>query len=234
MGFPDRIERTMELAHPPGKVWAALTTAEGLAAWFGEEADIDLRPGGAARMKWANGYSVEMRVERVEEPAVFGFTWQIEELPDDDPRRTYVEFTLEPAGAGTRLTVVETGFAQLHEDTYRKVYDFQPDIEAVAEQVFTALADPSRRAILAALASGGPATATDLAARLPITRQAIAKHLALLTDAGLVTAESGERRRVRYRLRSAPMKVAQQFLAALARDWDSPLNALKEHLDRGA
>jgi len=52
------------------------------------------------------------------------------------------------------------------------------DIEAVAEQVFAALADPSRRAILAALASGGPVTATDLAARLPITRQAIAKHLA--------------------------------------------------------
>src|ERR1700745_1218010 len=109
-----------------------------------------------------------------------------------------------------------------------------PDAEAIAEQVFISLADPSRRAILAALASGGPATATDLAARLPITRQAIAKHLALLTEAGLVTAEPGERRRVRYRLRSAPMKVAQQFLAALARDWDSPLDALKEHLDRGA
>ena len=123
MGFPDRIERTMELAHPPAKVWAALTTAEGLAAWFGEEAAIDLRPGGAAWMRWANGYSVEMRVERVEEPMVFGFTWQIEELPEEDPRRTYVEFTLEPAGAGTRLTVVETGFAQLPEDAYRKVYD---------------------------------------------------------------------------------------------------------------
>ena len=173
-----------------------------------------------------------------------------------------------------------------------------PDIEAIAEQVFTALADPTRRTILAALASGGPATATDLAAhlpitrqaiakhlallaevglvtaepgerrrvryrlrsapmqaaqqflaalaaggpatatdlaaRLPITRQAIAKHLALLAEAGLVTAEPGERRRVRYRLRSAPMQVAQQFLAALARDWDSPLGALKEHLDRGA
>src|SRR4051794_1134402 len=109
-----------------------------------------------------------------------------------------------------------------------------PDVEAIAEQVFTALADPSRRTILAALAAGGPATATDLAGRLPITRQAIAKHLALLADAGLVTAEPGERRRVRYRLRSAPMQVAQQFLAALARDWDSPLDALKEHLDRGA
>jgi DNA-binding transcriptional ArsR family regulator len=107
----------------------------------------------------------------------------------------------------------------------------RPDVEAVAEEVFTALADPSRRGILAALAASGPATATDLASRLPITRQAIAKHLALLAEAGLVAAEPGERRRVRYRLRSAPMQVAQQFLAALARDWDRQLDALKDHLN---
>jgi DNA-binding transcriptional ArsR family regulator len=107
----------------------------------------------------------------------------------------------------------------------------KPDLEAVAQEVFAALADPSRRAILSSLAAGGPATATDLAARLPITRQAIAKHLALLAEAGLVVAEPGERRRVRYRLDSAPMKVAQQFLAALARDWDGPLAALQRHLE---
>jgi DNA-binding transcriptional ArsR family regulator len=109
-----------------------------------------------------------------------------------------------------------------------------PDIEPIAEKVFSALADPTRRAILAALAAEGPATATDLADRLPVTRQAIAKHLALLAQAGLVTAEQGERRRVRYRLRSAPMQVAQQFLAALARDWDRPLEALTKHLDTSA
>ena len=105
------------------------------------------------------------------------------------------------------------------------------EMETVAERVFAALADPTRRSILARLAASGPATATDLAARLPVSRQAIAKHLALLGDAGLVTAEPGERRRVRYRLNSAPMQLAQQFLAALARDWDGPLGALKQHLD---
>jgi DNA-binding transcriptional ArsR family regulator len=52
------------------------------------------------------------------------------------------------------------------------------DPEAVAAAVFTALADPTRRGILAALAAHGPATATDLADRLPVSRQAIAKHLA--------------------------------------------------------
>jgi uncharacterized protein YndB with AHSA1/START domain len=64
-----------------------------------------------------------IRVERVEEPIAFGFTWQISGLPEGDPRRTYVEFTLESAGPGTRLTVVESGFAQLPEEAYRKAYD---------------------------------------------------------------------------------------------------------------
>jgi uncharacterized protein YndB with AHSA1/START domain len=123
MGFPDRIERTLEVAHPPATVWAALTTAEGLGSWFGNEARIDLRPGGAAQLAWDGGPTVDLHVERVEEPTVFGFTWHIFGLPEDDPRRTYVEFTLEPVGAGTRLRVVETGFAQLPEDAYRKAYD---------------------------------------------------------------------------------------------------------------
>jgi uncharacterized protein YndB with AHSA1/START domain len=54
---------------------------------------------------------------------VFGYTWHIAGLPDEDPRRTYVEFTLERTGAGTRLTVVESGFAQLPEDAHRAAYE---------------------------------------------------------------------------------------------------------------
>ena len=61
-----------------------------------------------------------------------------------------------------------------------------------------------------------------------------ADQIALMRAAGLVVAEPGERRRIRYRLRSAPVQVAQQFLAALARDWDGPLEALTAHLDRSA
>jgi uncharacterized protein YndB with AHSA1/START domain len=123
MGFPDRIERTVEVAHPPDAVWAALTTAEGLGTWFGNEATIDLRPGGSARVSWTDGPTAHLRVERVEEPSVFGFTWHIHGLPEEDPRRTYVEFTLEPVGGGTRLTVVETGFAQLPPDAHRTAFD---------------------------------------------------------------------------------------------------------------
>jgi uncharacterized protein YndB with AHSA1/START domain len=123
MAFPDRIERSMELAHPPEQVWAAITTPEGLSAWFGDKATIDLRPGGGAEMTFRSGLTVDMRVERVEEPTVFGFTWRLPDLPEDDPRRTYVEFTLEADGAGTRLRVVETGFAQLPDDSRRTTYD---------------------------------------------------------------------------------------------------------------
>ena len=74
-------------------------------------------------MTFRSGLTVDMRVERVEEPTVFGFTWRLPDLPEDDPRRTYVEFTLEADGAGTRLRVVETGFAQLPDDSRRTTYD---------------------------------------------------------------------------------------------------------------
>jgi uncharacterized protein YndB with AHSA1/START domain len=123
MAFPDRIERVVEIAKPPAAVWTALTTAEGLAAWFGDKATVDLRPGGSIHMSWDQSDDVaDMRIERIEEPSVFGFTWHVYGLPEDDPRRTYVEFTLEPAGAGTRLSVVESGFAQLPEDLHEKAH----------------------------------------------------------------------------------------------------------------
>ena len=108
-------------------MWAALTTAEGLGTWFCDAATIDLRPGGAAEMTWTSGDKASLRIERVEEPTVFGFTWGINGLPDDDPRRTYVEFTLVPTDNGTRLTVVESGFAQLPEDSYHRALDGNTD-----------------------------------------------------------------------------------------------------------
>jgi uncharacterized protein YndB with AHSA1/START domain len=127
MAFPDRIERTVRLARPPREVWPALTTPDGLGTWFGERATIDLRPGGAASMTFAGGMTVEMRIERVEEPNVFAYTWRLPDLPEDDPRRTYVEFILEPDGDGTVLRVTETGFAQLPLDTRTETYESHRD-----------------------------------------------------------------------------------------------------------
>jgi len=118
MGFPDSIERTVRIERPVDDVWAAITTADGLAAWFGQRAEIDLRVGGLATLTWDEGHVAHLRIERIEPPAVFGYTWGIYGLPDGDPRRTYVEFTLVPDGAATTLTVVESGFAQLEPDRH--------------------------------------------------------------------------------------------------------------------
>jgi uncharacterized protein YndB with AHSA1/START domain len=67
MAFPDRIERTVEIARPPAKVWAAPTTAEGLSAWFGQEAAIGLRPGSSAWMKGYSGHTACSRPSKRED-----------------------------------------------------------------------------------------------------------------------------------------------------------------------
>jgi uncharacterized protein YndB with AHSA1/START domain len=122
MTFPDRIERTIQLAHPPERVWAALTTAEGLGTWFGQRAEIDLRVGGQAKLSWDSGDTATLTIKRLDPPRVFGYTWAIYGLPEGDPRRTYVEFTLESTSTGTTLTMVESGFAQLPDAEHEKAF----------------------------------------------------------------------------------------------------------------
>ncbi len=113
MGFPDRIERTVRIERPLEQVWDAITTAQGLGTWFGNRAEVDLRVGGQATLTWDGGHVAQLRIERLEPKTVFAYTWGINGLPEQDQRRTYVEFTLEPQDAATTVTVVESGFAQL-------------------------------------------------------------------------------------------------------------------------
>ncbi|MFC7587236.1 metalloregulator ArsR/SmtB family transcription factor [Nonomuraea antimicrobica] len=97
--------------------------------------------------------------------------------------------------------------------------------------MFTALTDPTRRSLLEELARAGPATVTDLARRLPISRQAVAKHLGQLAEAGLISAGAPDGRRHPYRLEPAAVRAAQVWLARLANRWDDRLAALERTLD---
>lgn len=106
-----------------------------------------------------------------------------------------------------------------------------PDVEGQAVAVFAALTDPTRRALLEELARAGPATVTDLARRLPISRQAIAKHLGQLSEAGLISSGEPAGRRHPYRLEPAAIRTAQVWLARLANRWDDRLAALEGALD---
>ena len=101
----------------------------------------------------------------------------------------------------------------------------------MSDLVFAALADPTRRAVLQAVADDGPASATALAARFPVTRQAVAKHLAALEEAGLVRPERAGRE-VRWSVDPAPLTEASAWLAAIGDRWDRRLAALQRHLTR--
>ena len=96
--------------------------------------------------------------------------------------------------------------------------------------VFGALADANRRHLLQALARE-EATATELAAGLPVTRQAVAKHLAALRDAGLVEARRAGRE-TRDRLTPEPLGEAVEWLTAVGVAWDDRLERLQRHLRR--
>jgi DNA-binding transcriptional ArsR family regulator len=98
-----------------------------------------------------------------------------------------------------------------------------------SSDVFAALADPSRRFVLETLAARGSATATELAAELPVTRQAVAKHLAILGEAGLVEAARAGRE-ARYRLTPAPLGEAVEWIERVGTRWDERLAALHRHL----
>jgi DNA-binding transcriptional ArsR family regulator len=99
-----------------------------------------------------------------------------------------------------------------------------------AGAVFGALAEPMRRQLLQTIAQH-PATATELASELPISRQAVTKHLNSLSDAGLVHRERSGRD-IRYRLRPAPLGEAMSWMAQVGGQWDERLSRLSGTLTR--
>jgi DNA-binding transcriptional ArsR family regulator len=97
------------------------------------------------------------------------------------------------------------------------------------EAVFVALANPTRRHLLEHLAMG-PTTATGIAVRFPVTRQAVVKHLGALEHAGIVVKER-HGREVHYRLDSAPLGEASAWLTTLAARWEQRLLRLKHYVE---
>lgn len=101
------------------------------------------------------------------------------------------------------------------------------------ELVFGALADPTRRQMLDALMREGSTSVPALTAELPITRQAIAKHLSTLTGAGLVEREPAAGREVRYRLRPAALEPAAIWIREADAAWAGRLDRLKTSIESG-
>ncbi len=114
----DQIEREIVINAPVERVWELITQPEHVGRWFGDAgAEIDLRPGGAMVLRWTDHGTSRGRVVAVEPRSRFAYRWApFTEPGGEEPvegNSTLVEFTLQPADDGTRLRVVESGFASL-------------------------------------------------------------------------------------------------------------------------
>ncbi len=105
--------------------------------------------------------------------------------------------------------------------------------EARLDTTFQALADPTRRAIVARLRSGEPASLSDLAAPFDMSLPGVIKHVRILEDAGLVEREKIGRT-VFCQLNTAPMAEAISWLEEMEQFWSGRLNALAEHVERAS
>ena len=115
----DRIERELTIKAPVQRVWEVLTDPAYVARWFGDRAEIDLRPGGRAVFGWTDHGDGHAVVERVEPPREFAFSWAREHdvAFEQAATTTLVEFSLSPVDGGTRLRLVESGFT---DETHHK------------------------------------------------------------------------------------------------------------------
>ncbi|MGW7573959.1 SRPBCC family protein [Streptomyces sp. NPDC054765] len=113
----DRIEREISIAAPVERVWAVLTEPEHVGSWFGqgEPTPVDLRPGGIMELDHGEYGQFPTKIVKVDPPHHFSYRWAAA-YPGEVAvvgNSTLVEFTLTPEGDGTRLRVVESGFADL-------------------------------------------------------------------------------------------------------------------------
>ena len=108
------IERTLQLAASPQRVWRAITEPEELSRWFPDRAELELRAGGPGQFSWAAYGSFALRVEAIDPPTYFAWSWTHEpDVPVDQTETTLVEWRLRPTpDGGTVLTVRESGFTR--------------------------------------------------------------------------------------------------------------------------
>jgi len=132
-----RIEREVVIAAAPERVWEIITQAQHVGEWFGDSAEIDLRPGGTMVLRWDKHGTQYATIERIEPPRYFSYRWNpavAGETPGAD-ESTLVEFTLTPHEGQTRLRVVETGFGRLKVTETKRAEQFENNSEGWAIQL---------------------------------------------------------------------------------------------------
>ena len=117
----DTVERQLVIPVARQRVWDAITKPEQMSQWFGDKITMELEPGAPILFQWDEGCPHRGRVEAVEPPDRFAYRWVPFSDPDhaipfEEMPTTLVEFSLEETSEGTRVTVLESGFANLPAD----------------------------------------------------------------------------------------------------------------------
>ncbi len=186
------VTREITLPVDPGAAWDTIVDLE---RWLTDAGSLELEPGAEGELVLRDGETRWATVADVCPGERLSWWWHAY-----DELATLVEVSLVAVDDGTRVVVVESGYAgtpvcsALAGPAPRRGPRRGVSRAADREQaVFAALADPTRRALLRTIAGGEASTPTELAARLPVSRQAVSKHLALLEHARLVDAERSGR-----------------------------------------
>ncbi len=168
-------------------------------------------PGQVEEWFTEDGEERELVVEEVETRRRVAYTW--------DEGRVAIE--VEEVETGTRVVVTETGEPGLERRLRAPLTRVRPRLSDVLD----ALGDPTRRHIVESL-SRQEASATQLAAELPVTRQAVAKHLTALRDAGIVDSRR-QGRETLYRVNTEPLDAAAAWIVRVGGQWDARLERLR-------
>ena len=202
-----------------------------LSAWFGADAWLEPEPGGIVLFRFADGSVRRGEVEEVRRDRLLRWRWR---------EHRGAGFGLELSDAST---VCDRARADRGRDARADHRDRGGGRRALVpggwrvmrrtNAVFQALADPTRREVLRSLSASGPSTLAELSSRMPISRQAVAKHLSVLAGAGLV-AGVGEVRGRRYRVTPRPLADAMDWMVDVGAGWDERLARLKRQVESGS
>ena len=229
------IRRTLELDCPVDELWRLVSEPDEVESWLGRDVELDLRPGGQGRLTDDDGTVRHLAIDGVVE----GEHLQLPVVASGGRRGDLDGRVRHRAGRAREPTGHHRDGGRLRADRHRRG-DVVGLPRAVAlalrlragqglidpvDTLFDALADPTRRRLLQRLVQDGPDTASRLAVDLPVTRQAVVKHLQALVEAGLAAPER-HGREVRYRATPEPLAQAVSWLVSAGARWDDRLGRL--------
>ena len=239
------VVRSLVLEADRETVWRAISSDDGLAGWLAESATIDLRPGGRGVVRFAGGHERRVRIARCEHGRSITFDWAPAALPDAETRVDCVSRTLRtarrgspsarrasrPPGRARTRGRVRLGLGGGAHGARRAGRARRRGVAVEdADAVFAALSDPTRRGICT-LAGGAPARRA-ISRELPISRQAVSKHLLRSPTRG----SSRPSQRTRDALPPTPEPLAEvaAWMTEVGALWDARLAALARLVERPA